>query len=75
MAPPNGPHYEAWRSLRKPGLFTFLGSDGKYHIEGSFLGSDGKYHPKGSFIGVHGCYEEPEGLARLERATQRGVDC
>jgi hypothetical protein len=50
-----------------------LGSDGKYHIKGSFLGSDGRYHPKGSFIGAHGRYEAPEGLARLEKATQNGV--
>jgi hypothetical protein len=39
------------------------------------LGTDGKYHPEGSFLGVHGSYEEPEGLARLEKATQNGVVC
>jgi len=37
------------------------------------MGSDGRYHPHGSFIGVHGRYEEPDGLARLEKQNQGNV--
>ncbi len=54
---------------------SFLGSDGQYHLKGSFLGSDGQYHPEGSFLGVHGRYEEPRGLAEKERRNRGNVSC
>jgi hypothetical protein len=58
-----------------PQVSKFLGSDGKYHIEGSFLGTDGRYHTAGSFVGVNGEYVESENLREKEVRNQGNEVC
>lgn len=43
-------------------------------MKNKYLGSDSKYHSQGSFVGVNGHYVESGDFAETEKRSQKGVD-